>query len=516
MGLLSAGKPLSPEETRAKAELVREHGLRQFLTLWRKFAQLRTPEFKWGDEIEYTLVYLDAGARRAHAFLGADQMLPALQERELRLTHPHAAHELQKEKERARLEKEKEAAKSGCCGCGGGTATATASSASMATSSSSSMRCCECPCDAATRNRDEAEAEEELSRRASPVADCRLGKLCCEEPGPDELVSLWRPEYGTHMIEGTPAHPFGLASLEDILRVECNMRFRRKEALRAAAVLKKGLTVLTVSNFVRTGCPNYTEPPAVPQPAANGPSANQSVFYPDAAIHPGHPRFKTLTRNIRHRRGRKVAVLSPLFQDVNTKWPLEPEDNLRFNGQLEFLAENLEAAGFGASHKELTNGTNGTSGTNGTNGISQAQEFAFGEDSLSLNNSRGPEELTAALESATLSAPLSPNASALLETFKGESWWRDVEAAAAANSVYMDAMGFGMGNCCLQVTMQAKDVDEARHLYDQLHAIAPLFLALTAATPAHRGLLLDTDTRCAATSRSRTTLSPACGSHYVL
>ena len=101
------------------------------------------------------------------------------------------------------------------------------------------------------------------------------------------------------------------------------------------------------------------------------------------------------------------------------------------------------------------------------------------------------------INSGSHNETISLTAASLLKQFKSESWWRDVEAAAANNCVYMDATGFGAGNCCLQVTLQAKDVDEARHLYDQMHPFSPLFLALTAATPAHRGLLLDTDTRCA-------------------
>jgi hypothetical protein len=41
-------------------------------------------------------------------------------------------------------------------------------------------------------------------------------------------------------------------------------------------------------------------------------------------------------------------------------------------------------------------------------------------------------------------------------------------------SVHMDAMAFGMGCCCLQITFQAKDVDESRVLYDQLAVMAPM------------------------------------------
>ena len=63
------------------------------------------------------------------------------------------------------------------------------------------------------------------------------------------------------------------------------------------------------------------------------------------------------------------------------------------------------------------------------------------------------------------------------------------------NAVAMDSIAFGMGSSCLQVTIQGRDMDESSHLYDQLAVVAPLMLALTAATPAIRGLLADTDVR---------------------
>eukprot|EP00605_Chrysophyceae_sp_TOSAG23-4_P002984 GSChrysophyteH1.ASY1.ANO1.3287.1 assembled CDS len=59
----------------------------------------------------------------------------------------------------------------------------------------------------------------------------------------------------------------------------------------------------------------------------------------------------------------------------------------------------------------------------------------------------------------------------------------------------MDAMAFGMGCCCLQVTMQAFDDEQSRFLHDQLTPLAPFFLAISAATPLFRGTLMDTDTR---------------------
>ena len=47
-----------------------------------------------------------------------------------------------------------------------------------------------------------------------------------------------------------------------------------------------------------------------------------------------------------------------------------------------------------------------------------------------------------------------------------------VETVRAA--VHMDAMAFGMGCCCLQITFQAKDIDESRFIYDQLAVMAPM------------------------------------------
>lgn len=59
----------------------------------------------------------------------------------------------------------------------------------------------------------------------------------------------------------------------------------------------------------------------------------------------------------------------------------------------------------------------------------------------------------------------------------------------------MDSQAFGACQCCTQATFLARDVEEARFLTDQFLVLAPLFLALTAATPFLRGLVADTDTR---------------------
>ncbi|KUJ18009.1 glutamate-cysteine ligase-like protein [Mollisia scopiformis] len=67
--------------------------------------------------------------------------------------------------------------------------------------------------------------------------------------------------------------------------------------------------------------------------------------------------------------------------------------------------------------------------------------------------------------------------------------------ASPDNFIHMDAMAFGMGSCCLQITFQAKNITEGRKMYDQLSPLGPILLALTAATPIYKGFLADTDIR---------------------
>ena len=74
--------------------------------------------------------------------------------------------------------------------------------------------------------------------------------------------------------------------------------------------------------------------------------------------------------------------------------------------------------------------------------------------------------------------------------------------AVKDNCIYMDAMAFGMGSCCLQITFQSKNIMEGRKLYDQLSPLGPVMLALTAATPIYKGFLADTDVRWNQISRA--------------
>ncbi|CAJ2502378.1 Uu.00g097720.m01.CDS01 [Anthostomella pinea] len=86
-----------------------------------------------------------------------------------------------------------------------------------------------------------------------------------------------------------------------------------------------------------------------------------------------------------------------------------------------------------------------------------------------------------------------------------DKWPEDADVrngAAPDNFIHMDAMAFGMGSCCLQITFQAKNITEGRKMYDQLSPLGPIMLALTAATPIYKGFLADTDVRWNQISRA--------------
>ncbi|EED90774.1 glutamate-cysteine ligase, partial [Thalassiosira pseudonana CCMP1335] len=199
----------------------------------------------------------------------------------------------------------------------------------------------------------------------------------------------WVPEYGAWMVEATPARPYTGYST-DLLRVERNMRLRRKRIL---AELKEGEIAPTVAVFPLLGA--MEDDGSVPPTPLGGP-VTESEYIGDGIINP-HPRFGALSANIRKRRGEKVNIRVPLFHDTHTP-------------------EYANLPGF-------------------------AQMF-------------------------------------------------NVRPA-----IHMDAMAFGMGCCCLQITFQATDVEESRFLFDQLAVMAPIMMALTASTPVLKGRLADTDCR---------------------
>ncbi|KAG8444924.1 hypothetical protein GDO86_009905, partial [Hymenochirus boettgeri] len=153
--------------------------------------------------------------------------------------------------------------------------------------------------------------------------------------------TLWRPEYGRYMIEGTPGQPYG-GTMSEFNTVEDNMRKRRQEA---SSLLSENESVCTVTSFPRLGCPGFTFPEFSPTPVEEG--ASRSLFFPDQAINT-HPRFSTVTRHIRQRRGEKVSINVPIFRDQNTPSPfIERFTNDSANDESQPDHIYMDSVGFG-------------------------------------------------------------------------------------------------------------------------------------------------------------------------
>ena len=274
MGLLTEGKPLKWNESLPFLEYVKQHGIEQFLNIYKKYENRCCDEFKWGDELEYLIINLPSDKHIA-----------------------------------------------------------------------------------------------ELSLRALEIQRDVTNNITKSNQNNQDKVTI-HPEYGSFMIEATPFIPYG-DNIQSLLNVERNMYSRK---LWINKSLKKDEYLLLLSSFPMLG---------VNESNINGDIA-KSQFISDELINP-HPRFGTLTRNIRERRGKNVDIYVPIYRD-------------------EFTPKN-------------------------------------------------------------------------------------------ENSIFMDAMVFGMGCCCLQVTHQCKQINEARHLYDQLAVLTPILMSLTASTPFLKGKISDFDCR---------------------
>ncbi len=76
------------------------------------------------------------------------------------------------------------------------------------------------------------------------------------------------------------------------------------------------------------------------------------------------------------------------------------------------------------------------------------------------------------------------------------------DKSTSISSLKLDSMAYGMGSCCLQITISATSLSSARFIYDQLAILSPLFMALSASTPLQHGYLTDVDTRWTMISQS--------------
>jgi len=67
--------------------------------------------------------------------------------------------------------------------------------------------------------------------------------------------------------------------------------------------------------------------------------------------------------------------------------------------------------------------------------------------------------------------------------------------ASMDDHIYMDSDWMAMSSCCLQTTVQLANLRECKKVYDQLVAVSPVLLALSASSPFFRGHVSDVDTR---------------------
>lgn len=252
-----------------------------------------------------------------------------------------------------------------------------------------------------------------------------------------------QPEYGSWMLEATPAVPFGSLDLHSIAQLKTHFQ-NRTSAMSSFLSLFGDFSLTNSSSYPLLGVNNYaiqipalatsiesakslpkeqfgkagtkpfevcrrdSDPAKEESKTETGESLlldlkdnkySQSIFTFDKAINQ-HPRFPTLSKMVRERRGEKVCITVPLFMDTKTPPPTATKE----------------------------------------------------------------------------------------EPYPGQ--------------IYMDSMAFGMGCCCLQLTYQAHTIDHARYLHDQLLAISPILAALSASAPIYKGKLADIDLRFTVISQS--------------
>mmetsp|Transcript_11798 Transcript_11798/g.27989 ORF Transcript_11798/g.27989 Transcript_11798/m.27989 type:complete len:960 (+) Transcript_11798:173-3052(+) len=492
MGFLKVGVPKTWDDSKKDLGYIRKAGIRQFVSTYNRVKDLKGDELLWGDEIEYGIFHVDPDTKKIRLSLRAKNVMDEL-------------------------------------------------------------------------NRKEAEHSQILE-------GCN-----------------WVPEYGAWMIEATPNRPYTGFST-DLLRVERNMRLRRKRIL---TVLAKNEIAPTVSSFPLLGC--LGDDGSVPAVPVGGP-VTLSEYIGDGIINP-HPRFGTLTANIRQRRGSKVNIKVPLFRDSETPefkdfeapkagnvdgccgsdslqlWRYGKGDACEEEYGRGFVSvgcsssfrdgANDESTGMATMEKWLIDvqceGCKGLFYRSAPNVIvtdadwprngdvvmgyeipntpgwirlqngyylpmqsddgkikflhkvskrAQTQNTEMkriGSNTPLFRSADEDQENVASLLGGTVALTDSSANGISTSSSRKENQFNESLRAA----VHMDAMAFGMGCCCLQITFQAKDVDESRFIFDQLAVMAPIMMALTASTPIMKGRLLDTDARWGIISESTDGRTPA-------
>lgn len=156
--------------------------------------------------------------------------------------------------------------------------------------------------------------------RAALCADEVLRRLGEETgDGKDPTTSAaWRTEFGNLQVEGVTYPPYGWP-LDDVLKIEPSLAWRRRELARVVAEVRPAARVVTLPAFPLLGTPGATAPEATPSPDGE---ISKSVLCPDEVPSP-HPRYQTFVRNYRKRKGCRVGAFIPREGTEDTLSPAE-------------------------------------------------------------------------------------------------------------------------------------------------------------------------------------------------
>ena len=273
-----------------------------------------------------------------------------------------------------------------------------------------------------------------------------------------DRVGRWLPEYASFMLESTPMKPY-CSALRSLSAVQDNMQKRYDYLFEKLSGEK--IKPILLSAFPLLGVGQFTSPKISTRTLRRENTISSSLFVPDHCIH-SHPRFSTLTRNIQMRRKRKICAQVPLFIDSRTRF--DPVLHIDRSDMNRYLPTKKRGRGnpFPLARPEDSISESDTERQHARTRFFYPQYYAHHHSIRRLYDS-DPNQ-----------PKKSPNPYPRL---------------------YMDCMAFGMGCCCLQVTMQLENMDEARYVYDQLTVLSPIMLALTASTAVQKGHLTECDVR---------------------
>ena len=155
-----------------------------------------------------------------------------------------------------------------------------------------------------------------LSLRAPEILEQLDHIIASQPPTSPPINAHFVPEYGRHMIEGTPARPYG-GYTSDLRMVEPNMRLRRRMV---QALLQPNEYIMTLTSFPLLGVGAPHSAALYPlRPYRPVPLHQRQCHRPPPALRHPQPQHPHPTRQS------KVCIRVPLFQDSNTRLTMEAQ-----------------------------------------------------------------------------------------------------------------------------------------------------------------------------------------------